>query len=103
MCEAALRRYGAAAVVCLGMQTGKEIQAKIKNSVIVFRYHMDCLTPPLEEVPHNEWFCPTCIVNHPEQDPDFAAGPSAGEIFERIVTNLILLYIREFGSVAGVG
>ncbi|KAB1251649.1 PHD and RING finger domain-containing protein 1 [Camelus dromedarius] len=25
-------------------------------------YHMECLDPPLQEVPVNEWFCPECAV-----------------------------------------
>lgn len=24
-------------------------------------YHMDCLSPPLLELPSSDWFCPTCI------------------------------------------
>lgn len=24
------------------------------------RYHMECLNPPLSEVPVDEWFCPAC-------------------------------------------
>lgn len=24
-------------------------------------YHLDCLVPPLEEVPKDDWFCPTCV------------------------------------------
>jgi hypothetical protein len=24
-------------------------------------YHLDCLAPPLEEVPTGDWFCPTCV------------------------------------------
>jgi uncharacterized Zn finger protein (UPF0148 family) len=23
-------------------------------------YHLDCLTPPLDEIPEGEWFCPVC-------------------------------------------
>ena len=23
-------------------------------------FHLECLTPPLQEVPVNEWFCPEC-------------------------------------------
>ena len=23
-------------------------------------YHLDCLTPPLTDVPVDEWFCPRC-------------------------------------------
>lgn len=25
-------------------------------------YHMECLDPPLQEVPVDEWFCPECVV-----------------------------------------
>lgn len=28
-----------------------------------FGYHCDCLSPPLEEVPVEEWFCPDCFRN----------------------------------------
>ncbi|XP_029992038.1 PHD and RING finger domain-containing protein 1 isoform X2 [Sphaeramia orbicularis] len=27
-------------------------------------YHMECLTPPLDAVPVEEWFCPECEVNN---------------------------------------
>ena len=27
---------------------------------VVSSYHMECLTPPLEFVPIEEWYCPTC-------------------------------------------
>ncbi|XP_048013912.1 PHD and RING finger domain-containing protein 1 isoform X2 [Megalobrama amblycephala] len=27
-------------------------------------YHMECLTPPLDAVPVEEWFCPECIANN---------------------------------------
>ncbi|XP_054632559.1 PHD and RING finger domain-containing protein 1 isoform X2 [Dunckerocampus dactyliophorus] len=26
-------------------------------------YHMECLTPPLDTVPVEEWFCPECVAN----------------------------------------
>ena len=28
---------------------------------VVSSYHMECLTPPLEFVPIEEWYCPTCF------------------------------------------
>ncbi|KTG35119.1 hypothetical protein cypCar_00007339 [Cyprinus carpio] len=31
---------------------------------IVTRYHMECLTPPLDAVPVEEWFCPMCIAHN---------------------------------------
>nr|XP_015193913.1 PREDICTED: PHD and RING finger domain-containing protein 1 isoform X3 [Lepisosteus oculatus] len=30
-------------------------------------YHMECLVPPLDAVPVEEWFCPECAVNNPSQ------------------------------------
>lgn len=30
-------------------------------------YHMNCLTPPLEEVPPGDWFCPECIKESTRQ------------------------------------
>ncbi|XP_061678085.1 PHD and RING finger domain-containing protein 1 isoform X2 [Syngnathoides biaculeatus] len=27
-------------------------------------YHMECLTPPLDTVPVEEWFCPECVTNN---------------------------------------
>uniref|UniRef100_A0A673MZP8 PHD and RING finger domain-containing protein 1-like n=1 Tax=Sinocyclocheilus rhinocerous TaxID=307959 RepID=A0A673MZP8_9TELE len=27
-------------------------------------YHMECLTPPLDTVPVEEWFCPVCIAHN---------------------------------------
>ena len=35
------------------------------------RYHMECLNPPLSEVPVDEWFCPACA---PPVDVSAAAG-----------------------------
>ncbi|XP_041054016.1 PHD and RING finger domain-containing protein 1 isoform X2 [Carcharodon carcharias] len=31
-------------------------------------YHLDCLTPALDTVPVEEWFCPECAVNNPTDD-----------------------------------
>ncbi|XP_038663935.1 PHD and RING finger domain-containing protein 1 isoform X1 [Scyliorhinus canicula] len=31
-------------------------------------YHLDCLTPALDTVPVEEWFCPECAVNNPRDD-----------------------------------
>ncbi|KAJ8417692.1 hypothetical protein AAFF_G00225350 [Aldrovandia affinis] len=31
-------------------------------------YHMECLTPPLDAVPVEEWFCPECTANNPRTD-----------------------------------
>lgn len=28
-------------------------------------YHMDCLDPPIDEVPIEDWFCPQCLGTQP--------------------------------------
>ena len=33
-------------------------------------YHLKCLTPPLDKVPQDEWFCPTCVENAPPPPPE---------------------------------
>ncbi|XP_016103055.1 PHD and RING finger domain-containing protein 1 isoform X2 [Sinocyclocheilus grahami] len=33
-------------------------------------YHMECLTPPLDAVPVEEWFCPECIANNRTSGPE---------------------------------
>lgn len=39
--------------------------------LFVFSYHMDCLTPPAEFVPLDEWFCPSCSsYQEPEEQED---------------------------------
>ena len=39
--------------------------------MFVFSYHMDCLTPPAEFVPLDEWFCPSCSsYQEPEEQED---------------------------------
>jgi len=25
-------------------------------------YHLECLTPPLDDVPNEEWYCPECAA-----------------------------------------
>ncbi|KAG7473814.1 hypothetical protein MATL_G00099870 [Megalops atlanticus] len=39
-------------------------------------YHMECLTPPLDAVPVEEWFCPHCAPNHPRSGGSGEAGTS---------------------------
>lgn len=34
------------------------------NGFLFCRYHMECLTPPLDAVPVEEWFCPECEANN---------------------------------------
>lgn len=29
-----------------------------------YGYHMECLNPPLQTVPLEEWFCPDCSTNN---------------------------------------
>ncbi|KAK2536652.1 Phrf1 [Columba guinea] len=33
----------------------------VYHSMVGNRYHMECLNPPLSEVPVDEWFCPVCV------------------------------------------
>ncbi|XP_057324063.1 uncharacterized protein LOC130666806 [Microplitis mediator] len=28
-------------------------------------YHLECLTPPMDEVPYDEWYCPSCSAHDP--------------------------------------
>ncbi|XP_069910169.1 PHD and RING finger domain-containing protein 1 isoform X1 [Oryctolagus cuniculus] len=48
-------------------------------------YHMECLEPPLQEVPVDEWFCPECAA------PGAAAAPAAdaGIVSEEEVSLLL--------------
>ncbi|XP_036390923.1 PHD and RING finger domain-containing protein 1-like isoform X2 [Megalops cyprinoides] len=39
-------------------------------------YHMECLTPPRDAVPVEEWFCPQCAPNHPRSGGYGEAGTS---------------------------
>lgn len=32
------------------------------HGLVSCRYHMECLEPPLQEVPVDEWFCPECAT-----------------------------------------
>ncbi|KAF0041317.1 hypothetical protein F2P81_007215 [Scophthalmus maximus] len=42
-------------------------------------FHMECLTPPLDSVPVEEWFCPECVANN-RHSRDSAEGVSDAEI-----------------------
>ncbi|XP_015358868.1 PHD and RING finger domain-containing protein 1 isoform X2 [Marmota marmota marmota] len=46
-------------------------------------YHMECLEPPLREVPVDEWFCPECAV------PSTASAADAGPVSEEEVSQLL--------------
>ncbi|XP_025308348.3 PHD and RING finger domain-containing protein 1 isoform X1 [Canis lupus dingo] len=46
-------------------------------------YHMECLDPPLQEVPVDEWFCPECAA------PGAAADADAGPVSEEEVALLL--------------
>lgn len=39
-------------------------------------YHLYCLTPPLTQVPLDEWFCPQCAPPQPQQRPAEPAAPA---------------------------
>ncbi|XP_043438060.1 PHD and RING finger domain-containing protein 1 isoform X4 [Prionailurus bengalensis] len=44
-------------------------------------YHMECLDPPLQEVPVDEWFCPECAAP--------GAAPTAGPVSEEEVSLIL--------------
>ncbi|XP_070639417.1 PHD and RING finger domain-containing protein 1 isoform X3 [Bos indicus] len=46
-------------------------------------YHMECLDPPLQEVPVDEWFCPECAT------PGAASAADAGPVSEEEVSLLL--------------
>ncbi|XP_073073491.1 PHD and RING finger domain-containing protein 1 isoform X3 [Manis javanica] len=46
-------------------------------------YHMDCLEPPLQEVPVDEWFCPECVA------PGAAPAIDASSVSEEEVSLLL--------------
>ncbi|KAG8515708.1 PHD and RING finger domain-containing protein 1, partial [Galemys pyrenaicus] len=46
-------------------------------------YHMECLSPPLQEVPVDEWFCPECA------DPGGVAAADAGPPSEEELSLLL--------------
>eukprot|EP00070_Physeter_catodon_P034813 XP_028341707.1 PHD and RING finger domain-containing protein 1 isoform X5 [Physeter catodon] len=46
-------------------------------------YHMECLDPPLQEVPVDEWFCPECA------SPGAAPAADAGPVGEEEVSLLL--------------
>ncbi|XP_069821575.1 PHD and RING finger domain-containing protein 1 [Dendropsophus ebraccatus] len=37
-------------------------------------YHMECLTPPINAVPVDEWFCPECAANNQPDDDAVSEG-----------------------------
>ncbi|XP_036895116.1 PHD and RING finger domain-containing protein 1 isoform X1 [Sturnira hondurensis] len=48
-------------------------------------YHMECLDPPLQEVPVDEWFCPECAV------PGAAAPPTDADSVTEEEVSLLLV------------
>ncbi|XP_012507491.1 PREDICTED: PHD and RING finger domain-containing protein 1 isoform X2 [Propithecus coquereli] len=46
-------------------------------------YHMECLDPPLQEVPVDEWFCPECAA------PGVVSAADAGPVSEEEVSLLL--------------
>ncbi|PNI10797.1 hypothetical protein CK820_G0056782, partial [Pan troglodytes] len=46
-------------------------------------YHMECLDPPLQEVPVDEWFCPECAA------PGVVLAADAGPVSEEEVSLLL--------------
>uniref|UniRef100_A0A8C6I9C7 PHD and RING finger domain-containing protein 1 n=1 Tax=Mus spicilegus TaxID=10103 RepID=A0A8C6I9C7_MUSSI len=50
-------------------------------------YHMECLDPPLQEVPVDEWFCPECTV--PGVDPTHDAAPVSDEEVSLLLADVV--------------
>ncbi|XP_021054759.1 PHD and RING finger domain-containing protein 1 isoform X3 [Mus pahari] len=50
-------------------------------------YHMECLDPPLQEVPVDEWFCPECAV--PGVDPTHDAAPVSDEEVSLLLADVV--------------
>ncbi|KAF7461311.1 hypothetical protein GHT09_015178 [Marmota monax] len=83
--------------ICIRAQFGGKILKKVSVDVACFllvclscgkehafkRYHMECLEPPLREVPVDEWFCPECAV------PSTASAADAGPVSEEEVSQLL--------------
>ncbi|XP_039077446.1 PHD and RING finger domain-containing protein 1 isoform X2 [Hyaena hyaena] len=50
-------------------------------------YHMECLDPPLQEVPVDEWFCPECAA--PGSAPAADAGPVSEEEVSLLLADVV--------------
>ncbi|XP_052051660.1 PHD and RING finger domain-containing protein 1 isoform X3 [Apodemus sylvaticus] len=50
-------------------------------------YHMECLDPPLQEVPVDEWFCPECAV--PGVDTTHDAVPVSDEEVSLLLADVV--------------
>ncbi|XP_044236684.2 PHD and RING finger domain-containing protein 1 isoform X5 [Ursus arctos] len=50
-------------------------------------YHMECLDPPLQEVPVDEWFCPECAA--PGAAPAADAGPVSEEEVSLLLADVV--------------
>ncbi|XP_014437978.1 PHD and RING finger domain-containing protein 1 isoform X6 [Tupaia chinensis] len=50
-------------------------------------YHMECLDPPLQEVPVDEWFCPECTV--PGMAPTTDTGPVSEEEVSLLLADVV--------------
>lgn len=51
------------------------------------RYHLDCLTPPLNEIPEGDWYCPSCAIVVNSQ---YTNSPVLSDEGSMIVINLDL-------------
>ena len=36
---------------------------KVHGILFCYRYHLECLDPPLDHVPVDDWYCPVCAAN----------------------------------------
>uniref|UniRef100_A0A8C3VYK3 PHD and ring finger domains 1 n=1 Tax=Catagonus wagneri TaxID=51154 RepID=A0A8C3VYK3_9CETA len=50
-------------------------------------YHMECLEPPLQEVPVDEWFCPECAASGAASAAD--AGPVSEEEVSLLLADVV--------------
>ncbi|XP_036054863.1 PHD and RING finger domain-containing protein 1 isoform X2 [Onychomys torridus] len=50
-------------------------------------YHMECLDPPLQEVPVDEWFCPECAA--PGVAPTHDAAPVSDEEISLLLADVV--------------
>ncbi|XP_062973145.1 PHD and RING finger domain-containing protein 1 isoform X2 [Elgaria multicarinata webbii] len=49
-------------------------------------YHMECLNPPLSEVPVDEWFCPPCTpANAVHADPDHVSEEEVASLIADVI------------------
>lgn len=66
---------------------------------IDFRYHLECLSPPLDHVPIDDWFCPNCST-HRSPNSNQAASSSTPATTTTTTTTTKVLRKRGVRTVA---